>query len=303
METNLREVDGVGKAVADRLTDAGYGSLEDIKNKNAEIEDLKEAGAPKNASKNLVRQARQRAVTIQSGEEVRKEFDEKDKIPTGIQRLDDALEGGWESGYVVAIGGETGAGKTQMIFQSCGRAVEATEKPAVYIETERGRYRGERIRQMFNKEIQDEVYKVSAYDIEQMKTAYRTVMEQFDELSLVAIDSFTSRFRLNEEFSGRESFTSRSDEMGQQLTTIEDMAAGLDIPVLATCQVYEAPTQYQPEPIIYGGSLMLHTVNFVIKLMDKSGALSNLLIRNHPGQSNQEFGIQINEDGVTADPS
>lgn len=295
--SNLTNIKGIGNQTASDIEDAGYSSLEELKNEGATVEELVENGVGPTAAQKVIREARQKAVTVQSGGDVFREFQNKKRISTGIPKLDSLLDGGWEPGYVVALGGESGSGKTQMVFQSLSQAVEQTGKPAVYLETERGRYRGDRIRQMGSEDIQQKVYKVGAYDLEQQKSAYQIIMDEFDELSMVAIDSFTSRFRLGQ-FEDRSDFPARNQEMKVHLNLIEDMAAGMNIPVLATCQVYSNPTQYGSDVAIYGGSLMHHTVNYELLMKGSSGALTTLKIRNHPSLEDQSLDLQINEGGV-----
>jgi len=80
--------------------------------------------------------------------------------------LDNAL-GGWRGGDVTAVGGESGAGTTQISFHSCVRAVASTGQPAVYTETEPGRYSPKRLNQIVSDdrgpdEVQSTIYRIKA---------------------------------------------------------------------------------------------------------------------------------------------
>lgn len=299
MARNITDVDGLGGRMATRIEDqAGISNLEQLA--KADPDDLADVdGISSSRAQKFINEAKESTVLIKSGDEVYEEFQDLTKVSTGIDDLDDLLGGGWDAGFIVAVGGETGSGKTQLAFQSLGEAAK-TGAPAVYIETERGRYRGNRVREMFDKETQENVFKVEAYNLDQQLAAYNTVKKQFDDLSMVVVDSFTARFRLTDDFSGRENFTDRSDAFGKHLTALEELASVHDIPVLLTCQVYEDVSGYGGGYVIYGGSLMMHTVNFVTMLHDRSGALSNLKIQNHPEVGEEELEIQITEDGINS---
>lgn len=299
MAESITDISGVGGKMATRLRNgAGIKTLEDLAQADpselAELDGVSAARAEK-----FVNEAQESTVIIKSGEEVREEYENLEKVSTGIEKMDELLGGGWDAGFLVAIGGETGSGKTQMAFQSLGEAA-STGKPAVYIETERGRYRGNRISEMYGDDVQENVYKVEAYDLDRQYAAYSKVQEEFDELSCVVVDSFTARFRLTDDFSGRENFTDRSDAFAKHLTELEELASVHDVPVLLTCQVYEDVSGWGGGYVIYGGSLMLHTVNFVTMLQDRSGALSNVKIKNHPEVGEEEFEIQITESGINS---
>lgn len=297
MAEKITDIDGIGGNMADRLEAAGIETLDDLA--SGDPEELSELdGLSTSRAQRFINEAKESAVLIQTGEEVVEEYESLPQISTGVEELDDLLGGGWEAGFLVAVGGETGSGKTQLAFQALGEAVQQTGKPAVYIETERGRYRGNRIREMYDEETQKMVHKVGAYDLDQQLMAYRKVRNHYDELSAVVVDSFTSRFRLNEDFSGRENFTNRSDAFAAHLNELEELAAVHKIPILLTCQVYENVSGWGSGYVIYGGSLMMHTVNFVIMLKSRSGALMELNIQNHPEVGEEDLELQITEDGV-----
>lgn len=300
MAQELGDIDGLGKRTAAKLREHGIETLEDLASIDPEeaAEDISKVSASR--LRGWKADAERSAVIIKTGDQVAQEYDELTKVPTGLEKMDEVLGGGWESGFMVALGGETGSGKTQIAFQAMGEAVEEHDKPAIYIETERGRYRGNRVREMFDDEVQSQVHKISAYDLDQQELAYEKVNQQFgpDDISCVVVDSFTARFRMSDEFTGREDLPNRSSVMARHLSTLDEIAATCDVPVLLTCQISGNPDSYGPKHTIYGGSLMHHMVNFVVFLKSRQGALSELEIRNHPEVENIEFQIQINEDGV-----
>jgi len=301
MAQELSDLHGLGSKNISKLHSEGIKTLEDL----AEVEDPEElADGMNKVSANKLRgwinEAKRNAVPIMTGQDVADEYDQLTKVSTGVDSLDDLLGGGWESGFLVAIAGETGSGKTQLSFQSLGEAVQEHNAPAVYIETERGRYRGNRIREMYDEETQNNVYKVPAYSLDQQEMAYEKIKEEFspNEISCVVVDSFTARFRMSDRFTGREDLPDRSTVMSRHLDKLDELAAVCDVPIVLTCQISGNPDMRGPKNNVYGGSLMHHMVNFVIMMSPRSGALTNLEIRNHPEISDQEMDLQIYEGGV-----
>lgn len=300
MAQELSDIDGLGSRNVQKLRNVGIETLEDL----ADIDPDEVEDQVSNLSASRLRgfknEAKRNAVQILTGEDVAQQYEDLTRVPSGVDALDDILGGGWESGFLVALAGETGSGKTQISFQSLGEAVKQHDQPAVYIETERGRYRGNRIREVYGEDIQSQVYKVPSYGLDQQEMAYEKVKEEFgpNEISLVVVDSFTARFRMSDNFTGREDLPDRHTVMARHLDKLDELAAVCDVPVLLTCQVSSNPDQYGGAYTVYGGTLMHHMVNFVIMMKSKKGALSDVEIRNHPEIEDQELGIQITEDGV-----
>lgn len=301
MAKTIGELDGVGSKTKERLGELGFNSLGDLATGDVSVlDEHPDISISESKLQELIELASAEAIVIQTGQEVVEEYENRGKVPTGIPELDEKIEG-WENRSLIAVGGSTGAGKTQIAFQACGEAVKATGKPAVYIETEPDRYRGKRIVDMFDEETQSMVHKVSVAGedaLDMQYRAYKAVHEQYDDVSLVVVDSFTSRFRLATKFDGRESLGKRNQEFSRHLQALESMAIDLDCPVLLNCQVYPSPQMYGSKDVIYGSSLMMHMVNYVVKMRKSSGALSNLKVQNHPEFGDFDMDVQILEEGI-----
>lgn len=300
MAKKLTDLSGLGNKTASKLQRAGVQDLEALAgcDPSSVADDL--SGLSEDRIRGWSKAAERETIVIKTGEEVAQEYDQLTKVSTGIDELDDILQGGWESGFLVAIGGPTGSGKTQLAFQSLGQAVNQLNGRGVYIETERGRYRGNRIREMFNEKTQKQVDKVSAYNLDQQEMAYEAVKDNYspDELACVVVDSFTARFRMSDRFTSREDLPDRSTVMSRHLTKLDELAATNDVPVLLTCQVMSQPDAYSSAYAIYGGTLMHHMVNFVAMMKGKKGALTDLEINNHPEVEDQEIQLQIADSGL-----
>lgn len=301
MAEELESLDGIGPKTRDQLESMGISSIQDLAKADPSVVEDHDVSISVDRMEGYIDTAGKQGIIIQSGAEVVEEYESRVSISTGVDRLDEATNGGFENGTIVAIGGDSGSGKTQMAFQALGNAVQETGNPAVYIETEPDRYQGKRIRDMFDKETQEKVFKVPVRGedaLDQQRQAYDAVREQFDDLSMVVVDSFTSRFRLSDRFGDRSSYNERSEEFKAHLNAVEQLAIDMNCPVLLICQIYTDPDGWGKDLVIYGSNLMMHMVGFVIMLQDYGGALSNLEVRNHPNQGDSEFEIQIVEGGV-----
>jgi len=300
MAKELGDLTGIGSTTVEKMNRMGIESVDDLGKADASIVNDHDVSISEDRMQTFIETAAREAIIIQTGDEVVEEYENRGCVPTGIPELDEKI-GGLENRSLIAVGGSTGAGKTQLGFQACGEAVQKYDEPAVYIETEPDRYRGKRIQDMYDEDIQSKVHKVSVAGedaLDMQYRSYKAVESQFDTASIVVVDSFTSRFRLNTNFDGRDSLSARNEEFSRHLQALETMATELDCPVLLMCQVYPSPTQYGSRDVIYGSSLMMHMVNYVVKMRSKKGALSNLKIQNHPEYGDFEVGIQILEEGL-----
>jgi len=293
----LGDLKGVGGVTEERLESAGISSVDELA--QTTVEHLSDEGMSDNKADKIIRRAKQNAVIVQTGDEVVEEYESKDNITTGMDVLDETIDGGWQQGNVVAISGESGAGKTQVTFQALVAAAEATGQPVVYIETERNRYSPSRLQSMANDEnTLNLIHRVKAYDLEQQEMAYGKVSEHFEDCALVVIDSFTARFRLSDEFENRGDLQTRSKIMGRHLQKIEQMAEYLEVPVLMTAQVYGNPSAYGGANNTYGGSLFHHSVNYFLKMKNAQGSFSKANITNHPEVGDIEFHVNITGTGL-----
>lgn len=296
---DLSDLTGAGPVAVERMTEAGVTSIDALANAN--VGDLTPTGMSESKAEKLIKRAKKQGVIIQTGTQAYEEYEQKERITTGMDLVDSILDGGWGRGDIVAVSGESGSGKTQLAFHALVCAAEQTGKPAVYIETERNRFSPKRIRQIATEDdTLDRIHKLSAYDLDQQELAYQKVCDHYDEVSLVVVDSFTANFRLSDEFDGRGSLSARSEAIGRHLRGLGAIADTLDAPVLITAQVYGNPSQYGSATATYGGSLFHHTVNFFFRLRNGQGSLSQAEITHHPEIPNTEFHVTINDDGLEA---
>ena len=293
----LSDIKGIGPAKEESLNNGGIETVDDLA--NASIEDISNCGMSNSKAKDIKHKANQSTITIQSGTEVKEERQNKRTISTGIGSLNEYTEGGFTDGEIVAAYGSDGSGKTQLCFEVAVNAVIEDGGPVIWIETERDRFRNSRIESIAGDEdVLDDIYRVKAYDLDSQYNAYYKIMESFQDVSLIIIDSLTARFRLTDEFDERSKLSARSSAIGKHISAIEDMVDKLHCPCLVTTQIYDAPTQYSSGDMMWGGSVLKHSILYKLYMKNSSGETHEVTVEQHPSTGNNSFHININEDGV-----
>jgi len=297
MATELEDISGVGSKTVESLKNNGINSIEDLA--NTSIEEITECGISNSRAKDFKFKAKQNSISIISATDVREENKEKRTISTGLSKLNEYTEGGLSDGEIVAAYGSDGSGKTQLAFQLAVSAVENDGGPVIWIETERSRFQPNRIEEIATEESTlDEIYRVKAYDLDSQYNAYHKIKESFDEVSMVIVDSLTARFRLTDKFEDRSNLSARSSELGKHINAIEGMVDKLHCPCLVTAQIYDAPTQYSSGDLMWGGSLLKHSVIYKLYMKDGQGETHEVKVEQHPSTGDNTFNININENGI-----
>lgn len=305
--TELREIDGIGNTIEEKLLDADITTINQLA--RVPPEELMEIGIGETRSHSISEQARRMGVSMSTLDEVGDEQDTMEHITTGIDRFDDMMGGGLAPGFITGISGEHKAGKTQLVFQLLVTAVEQTGKPAVYIETEPNRFQADRIRQIAdnNEEVFDKIYRVRAYSEDEnvsslsiQRNAYKAIEEEFDDVSLVAVDSFVANFRLSGLYEGRQDLKERGNEIARHLRAIQSLATSKECPIVMTLQVMGNPDAYSSRIKVWGGKLMHHTITCFIHMSQSKGQLRELQLKGHPGRPDAELIVKITSKGVEA---
>lgn len=297
----LQELKGIGPAMEERIHAAGITSVDELA--EASTDTLTEQGISESKADKLLSRASRQSVVFQTAGEAKQEKEAKDHIPSGMDDMDDLLGGGYLEGHVVGISGASSTGKTQTVFRALGAAVEYDDRPVVYVETERERFDADRIvslSDLSESDIEENIFRTKAYSLDQQREAYDAIRENFDDVSLVVVDSFTARFRLEEEFTGRTGLTDRNSAMVGHLNAIERMASSLGCPVLLTLQVMGNPSRFGGSDSTWGGSLMSHQITYNLKLSQAQGEFRKAELAGHPSQPEGEVLLSIGENEMKA---
>lgn len=291
---DLTDIRGIASRTASKLTTQGIETPEQLA--EADPDKIDELGDSK--AEKLVRRAQQATITSQTAADLLDDFTDQRYISTGIPELDTVLGGGWEPGTVGLVYGKSGTAKTQVLFSSMSQA--AAEGSVVYLMTEvQSKSIADRMRSLAdNVDHLENIHIYEAYDVNEQYETYHVIEEEFDDIDLFVIDSFTAQFRTEEKFDGRNNLGDRSTEMGRHLREIGEMARVFDTPVVMAGQVYPTPEAYGQQDNPYGGEKMYHFVSYFLRMSNGQGNLKEAALENHPGIEESGITLRIEDDSI-----
>lgn len=291
---DLTDITGVGAATASTLGDHDIRGVEDL----AEADPSTIDGVAEAKMEKIVRRAQQELITSKTASDLLAEYESQEYVSTGVDAVDRILDGGWEPETIALAYGQSGTGKTQLVFSTMGSA--ASEGTVVYLMTElQSKSIADRLRSLSDSvDDLDNIHIYQANDVDEQAEAYEAIAEEYDSIDLLVVDSFTAQFRMAERFDGRENLGDRSAEMGKHLRRLGSMARVYQCPVVMTGQVYSNPDAWGKGDVPYGGNKMEHFISYFVRMTDEGGSLWGASLENHPGVPEDEVTLRIEEDGL-----
>ncbi|KXB05272.1 DNA repair and recombination protein RadA [candidate division MSBL1 archaeon SCGC-AAA382A13] len=306
----LSDLNGVGPAIAERLRDSGFTTLESVATATPpELSSAAEIGEGKAAK--MIRQAQEGVdgMGYELGTDVLQRRKEVDRIPTGSESLDEMLGGGIETQGMTEFYGEFRTGKTQLSHQLSVNAQLLNGKNGesshvVYIDTEHT-FRPERIEKMAEAmEIEAQealerihVARASTTDHQMLLVEKVTEIAEGNEVKLLIVDGLMSNFRT--EYVGRGALAERQQKLGKHLSDLHDLAEKHNLAVFVTNHVQSDPNSFFGDPTKpIGGHVLGHaaTVRVYLKKGKKNKRKARLI--DHPERPPENVQFQITEQGV-----
>ena len=154
-EIDLEDLPGVGAATAEKLREAGYGTVESVATAiTADLAEAAEIG--EGTAKKLILAARKMADIggFKTGRDILDKRKDVQKLKTLVPEFDELIGGGFETQAITEVYGEFGSGKSQIVHQMAVNVqlpeeIGGLHGGVVYIDTE-NTFRPERIEQMVN---------------------------------------------------------------------------------------------------------------------------------------------------------
>jgi len=309
----LEQIEGVGKATADRLRKAGFVNVETLAVTPAR--ELKEkAGYDKlDSAERIVEAARQllgsKFITAWEHWQMTKN---RMRCATGSKALDALLGGGIETQAITELAGEYGVGKSQLCFSLCVRAQLKPEEGglggnALFFDTE-GTFSSKRVYQIashngFNPDellhniILSRVY-TSDHQMFLLDHAFQLCAEQ--NVKLVVVDSAISHFR--GEYVGRETLSERQQKLNSYMHKLLRLAEIYNLAVVITNQAQAEPVvSYAPKPILgrpTGGNIMGHASNTRVWLKRAKESIRIARVFDSPCLPEVECIFRITDKGI-----
>ncbi len=275
-EYELKDLPGVGSAIAKKLEEAGFTDLMAIA-----VMPPAELGQAIDVSEGVARKIIAAArkflkLDIDTGLAYEKRRKEIIKITTGSKNLDNLLGGGVETKAITEAFGAYGSGKTQVAHQlSINVQLPLNDGgangKAIYIDTE-GTFRPERIKQMaIGKGMDPEktlgnIFVARAFNSDHQILLLEKIREMLGEgepIKLIVVDSLTSHFRA--EYVGRGTLADRQQKLNKYMHALMRLAEQYNLAVYVTNQVMADPAMMFGDPTrAIGGHIVGHASTYRI---------------------------------------
>ena len=265
----LEDLPGVGPAIAQKLRELGFHTVESLA--TATAKELGPAGIGEKKALQVIRKARSSmTLSFIRADELLKMRQTVLRLTTGSKMLDELLGGGLETQTITEFYGEYGSGKSQMCHQLCVNVQLPPERgglggAALYIDTE-NTFRTERIVQMAQhlgldpEEVVKNIIFAEAFTSDHQMflvgNADKVVKE--NGIRLIIVDSLTSHFR--SEYLGREMLAERQQKLNKHMHKLIRLARAFNTVAVVTNQVMSKPDVFFGNAVHpVGGHIVAHT--------------------------------------------
>jgi len=306
---DIEELPGVGEKLAEKLREAGFGSVESIA--AASLNDLKEVGMGEASAIKIVSAARENLnMGFETGLDALKKRESIGKITTGSKELDKLFGGGIETQAITELYGQFGSGKTQLAHQLSVNVQLPVDKgglnrSAVYIDTE-NTFRPERIIDMAKalkldpNKILKNIHVARAYNSDHQILLAEKAAEFAKEsnVGLVVVDSLIAHFRA--EYTGRGTLADRQQKINRHMHLLQrKLADPNNLAILVTNQVMARPDILFADPTApVGGHIVGHTATFRIYLRKSKGDKRVARMVDSPSLPEGECIFEVTGEGI-----
>jgi len=312
---DLEDLPGVGPAIAEKLREGGYTSLEAIAVASpSELVASAEIGEATAAK--IINAARQAADIggFETGDKILVRRQEVGKLTTGSETLNTLLGGGLETCAISEFYGEFGSGKTQVAHQLAVNVQLPPDKgglngSVIIIDTE-NTFRPERIKDMAEglaldyQEVLQHIHVARAYNsnhqillVDRAEKLAEELKETEKPVRLLIIDSATAHFRA--EYVGRGTLADRQQKINKHLHEALRFGDLNNAVIMITNQVQVRPDAFFGDPTRpIGGHIVGHTATFRIYLRKSKGEKRIARLVDSPNLPEAEAVFSVSKVGV-----
>ena len=308
---DIKDLPGVGSAVASKLKGAGYVDVISLATANPQVvSEVCEIGEP--TARKIIAEAREAAkMNFLSGLEFEDKRKSVQRISTGSQTFDILLGGGVESQSITECYGEYGSGKSQIAFQLAINVQLPKEKGgleghAIWIDTE-GTFRPSRIEQLAiakgldPKEALQNIKIGRAYSSDHQILLVDKIPELINKdskIKLIVVDSMMALFRA--EYVGRGTLADRQQKINVILHNLQRIADRFNVAVYITNQVMARPDVLFGDPTVaVGGHIIGHVATYRIYLRKGKKGTRVAKLVDSPSLPEGEVKFQITSEGIS----
>ncbi|MFX0136772.1 MAG: DNA repair and recombination protein RadA [Candidatus Hodarchaeota archaeon] len=307
---NIEDLSGVGPAIAEKLREAGYSSLEALAvaspNEISSITSIGESTIGK-----IIAAARDSLdIGFESAAELLERRKLMEKFTSGSEQIDAMLGGGIETRTLIEVYGEFRTGKTQIAHQLCvtvqlPRENGGLSADALYIDAE-GTFRPERLLEIVEKypdldpkSILDRVIYTRSFNSDHLQLIIDKLPNFLQEhnIKLIVIDSIISHFR--SEYIGRGTLADRQQKLNRLLHKLLRLGEAYNLAIFITNQVMAAPGLFFGDPTQpVGGHVLAHASTYRIYLRKSKANKRIARLVDSPCLPETEAIFLINEQGI-----
>ena len=312
---DLDELPGVGPAIAEKLREAGFNSLEAIAVASP-MELVATAEIGEATASKIITAAREAADIggFETGDKILERRHNIGKLTTGSKSLDDLIGGGLETQALTEFYGEFGSGKTQIAHQLAVTVQLPPEKgglngSAIIIDTE-NTFRPDRIKDMSEgaeldyNDVLKNIHVARAYNSNHQILLVETAGALAEELKatekpvrLMIIDSATAQFR--SEYVGRGTLADRQQKINRHLHDALRFGDLNNAVVMITNQVMAKPDAFFGDPTRpIGGHIVGHTATFRLYLRKSKGEKRVAKLVDSPNMPEAEAVFSVSSIGI-----
>ena len=318
----LEDLPGVGPATAEKLREAGFGTVEAIAVASpGELVTAAEVGEATAAK--IIAGARQAADVggFETGDLILERRKQVGKVTTGSKSFNELMGGGMETQSIVELYGEFGSGKTQVAHQLAVNVQLPVEMgglggSAVIIDTE-NTFRPERIAQMVRglppapdgrewepDEFLRNISVARAFNSNHQILLAESAMDLAEKsrsserpVRLLIVDSVTAHFRA--EYVGRGTLADRQQKLNKHLHDLMRFGDLNNALILVTNQVMAKPDTFFGDPTKpVGGHVLGHTATFRLYLRKSKGEKRIAKLVDSPNLPDGEAVFTVTTEGV-----
>jgi len=200
-----------------------------------------------------------------------------DRISTGVEFLDEMLDGGFEKDIVTTIYGPAGSGKTLFCLLCALKA--AKDKKVIYIDTEGG-FSISRLSQIDPnfKDLLDNIIVSKPTHFEEQKRVITRLKEKIEQrdVGLIIVDTISMLYRV---ILSKDDMYLTNRELASQFFSLNEIARMHSIPVLVTNQVY-ADFEIKDAVKMVGGDILRYGTKCLIEIQ-KFKNTRRLILKKH----------------------
>lgn len=221
------------------------------------------------------------------------------KVTTGVDWLDDFLEGGFEADAISTLYGPAGSGKTNIALLAA-IATAKRGKKVIYVDTEGG-FSVTRLEQLakHHKKVMAKIMFLSPTTFREQVSSFNKLQalmrsKTSNSIGMIIVDTIGMLYRLERKF-GEGTF---HHELGLQITTLNEICRKKNIPVVVCNQVYKGFDDQKGDMV--GGDIVRYASKCLLELQSLHGGKRRLILRKHRSLPEKDMLFKIVEAGVEA---